>query len=258
VSDRATQLFAIEHEGYLQLHADAGARSGERAGLLSEPVKFPAIVPGPAADVSVGIAIAHFKSPLQDVVRAAQTAEKRAKRAEADGGHGRGAVAISIYKRSGEILEWGCRWSERLKNESTQQEFPGPGETAAFRLLKMLVEELGKAGSLNARFPHKLEALLKPYLPQSASIAVCEDFEGNFAEVLALELHHCLERNEGGKLDPEQRTLFSEYWNELGEIAFSDRLNRLINLLRVAAWMRGESARPKPDASAPATATQPA
>ncbi|HRT10557.1 MAG TPA: type III-B CRISPR-associated protein Cas10/Cmr2, partial [Candidatus Paceibacterota bacterium] len=56
---------------------------------------IPFLVPGPAADCSVGIAIAHFKAPLQDVVRAAHAAEKRAKKTL-----GRSAVAITLFKRS--------------------------------------------------------------------------------------------------------------------------------------------------------------
>ncbi|MDO8945354.1 MAG: type III-B CRISPR-associated protein Cas10/Cmr2, partial [Desulfobacterales bacterium] len=66
---------------------------------------IPFLVPGPAADASVGIAIAHFKAPLQDVVRAAQAAEKRAKNQL-----GRSAVAVTLFKRSGETNEWGAKW----------------------------------------------------------------------------------------------------------------------------------------------------
>jgi hypothetical protein len=62
-------------------------------------------VPGPAADASVGIAVGHFTAPLQMLVREAKAAEKRAKTA-----YGRGALAVSLYKRSGEIVEWGCKW----------------------------------------------------------------------------------------------------------------------------------------------------
>jgi hypothetical protein len=231
-SDRTTPLFQIQHDGYLQLHPASGATSGEKAKLLSDPVGFTAIVPGPAADVSVGIAIAHFKSPLQDVVKAAQAAEKRAKRSLDEGGFGRGAVAISLYKRSGEILEWGCHWA--IKDDANN---PTSENSAGFRLLSALVHSLRSKNGLNARFPHKLEALLAPYVPASKSVQSVESFEADFSGVLMLELDHCLSRNEGGRFAPEDRLLFAEYWNELEGMGFGSRLGRFINLLRTAAWM---------------------
>lgn len=226
-SDRTTQLFNTEHPGYLRLHPDSGARGGDEAKLLSDPVGFHVLVPGPATDVSVGIAIAHFNAPLQDVVKAAQAAEKRAKRSPEEGGLGRGAVAISLFKRSGEILEWGCSW----------QEDPDYGsDSAGYRLLEELRGALEK-GTLNARFPHKLEGLLTPYLPESASVTTDSSFESSFHEVLALELDHCLSRNAGGSLSDDSRQLFTSYWLELSALPFPERLGRLINLLRTAAWM---------------------
>lgn len=223
-SDRKTRLFASTPDGYLQLDPAATRYHGDRSLLLSDPVNFPVLVPGPNADVSVGIAIAHCKSPLQDVVRAAQAAEKRAK-----GELGRGAIAVSLFKRSGEITEWGCKWA--LSKE-------GP-DSASFTLLSTLIQHLGPDGALNARFPHKLEALLTPYLPTSDQIECAGDFESNFRDVLLLELDHCLTRNEGGTLTPEERELFAAAWEETKDASsFERRLHSLINLLRVAAWMR--------------------
>jgi CRISPR/Cas system-associated protein Cas10 (large subunit of type III CRISPR-Cas system) len=214
------RLFNVQQEGYLQLHPDSGAKSGDQAKLLSDPVKFPALVPGPAADVSVGIAIAHYKSPLQDVVKAAQAAEKRAKN-----DLGRGAVAISLFKRSGEILEWGCKWSVAEGNDS-----------AGYQLIHALIIAL-REKRLNSRFPHKLEALLTPYLPSSASVTTDSSFEENFAAILSIELDHCLSRNDGGRLKPEERERFTAYWNELSDLTLEIKLTRFINLLRTAAWM---------------------
>ncbi len=244
-SDRETPLFNLQHEGFLQLHEKSSASHGPMKGLISDPVTFPAIVPGPRADVSVGIAIAHFKSPLQDIVRAAQAAEKRAKRPTGEGGFERGAVALTIYKRSGEILEWGARWAERdSKGHSTSN------ETAGYRLFHALSQALLQ-GQLNGRFPHKLEALLAPYT--SESIKDTPDFGQTFTDILRLELDHCLDRNEGGKLDAAQRDLFTAYWHELAQdqgLRFSQRLTRFINLLRAAAWsVRGSeksAAKPQP------------
>lgn len=225
VSDRSSMLFNIQHDGYLQLHPQSGAKFGDQAKLLSDPVKFPVIVPGPNSDVSVGIAIAHFKAPLQDVVKAAQSAEKRAKRRQEDGGMGRGAVAISLFKRSGEILEWGCKWSKENKEDS-----------AGYQLLHALIKALNQ-NKLNSRFPHKLEALLIPYLSGSQSVVSDPSFESNFADIFAIELGHCLERNNGGNLSFSERKLFIAYWEELADLKFDVKLTRFINMLRTAAWM---------------------
>lgn len=50
--------------------------------------------------------VAHFKSPLQDLIREAQKAEKDAKRDIDKGGRGRAAFSITLLKRSGEISKW--------------------------------------------------------------------------------------------------------------------------------------------------------
>ncbi len=55
---------------------------------------------------SAGVAVGSVKAPLQDVIREARAAEGRAKRV-----YGRDALAVSVLKRSGETLRWGCKWS---------------------------------------------------------------------------------------------------------------------------------------------------
>src|SRR5690606_18937647 len=57
------RLFDDAPEGYIRLHRDLE----EELTSDYEPLHWPAMVPGPRADVSVGIAIAHCKSPLQDL-----------------------------------------------------------------------------------------------------------------------------------------------------------------------------------------------
>lgn len=98
-------------------------------------------VPGPSATCSVGIAVAHEKNPLQDVVRAAQAAEKRAKQQL-----GRNAVAVNLLKRSGEAINWGCAW-------------PSGGLDLYHRLAEQLTQ-----GSLSHRFPYRVIELLQLYL----------------------------------------------------------------------------------------------
>ena len=168
--ERNLPLFALEHEGFVQLHKD------NYLTMAGEPKGFPAIVPGPAADCSVGIAIAHFKAPLQDVVRAAQAAEKRAKSEL-----GRSAVAVSLFKRSGEIINWGCQW-----------------DGGGLALLEAIQSAMA-AEHLTAKFPHRVIELLEPYLTTSTplmkekqSFKAVESFKA--ADIIQAELTHALDR----------------------------------------------------------------
>lgn len=95
---------------------------------------------GDDGDASVGIAIAHVKAPLQDVVREARTAEQRAKH-QLD----RSAVAVTIFKRSGEISEWGCKWDD-----------------GGLDLHKAIGTALD-TGMLSAKFPHRAIELFEAY-----------------------------------------------------------------------------------------------
>ncbi len=81
----------VEHEGWVTIP------SGKES--------LPLMVPGTESDVSCGIAIAHHSFPLQRAIHEARAAEKRAKT-----GYGRAAFAMSLLKRSGEIVQWGSKW----------------------------------------------------------------------------------------------------------------------------------------------------
>lgn len=182
-SDRSTPLFALTTPGFLRLAPTATRRHGADAPLLDDPVNFPVIVPGTAADVSVGLAIAHYKSPLQDVVRAAQAAEKRAKNVL-----GRSAVAVSLFKRSGEITEWGCQWDD--------------GGLPLYHALFQAITER----AVSAKFPHRFVELLEPYLTTSGhalSAGVLQpapDFDS--IAVIEREFAHVLHRQAQDKSSP--------------------------------------------------------
>lgn len=152
------------------------------------PVPF--LVPGPAADCSAGIAIAHFKAPLQDVVRAAQTAEKRAKK-----GLGRSAVAVTLMKRSGEIIEWGCQW-----------------ESGGLQLYDALAEALEMA-QLSGKFPHRVVELIEPYVNRKTGIstlAPAANFESVVDEILLREFAVACERQRGGAAQKGQSLALGE------------------------------------------------
>ena len=105
------------------------------------------LLPGRKTDVSCGIAIAHVKAPLQSTV-----AEARRQEALAKTRYGRGAFAVAVLKRSGEILEWGGKW-----------------DSPALPLMRLLASERERwrasngTSGLSSRFPYALAALLSPY-----------------------------------------------------------------------------------------------
>lgn len=139
---------------------------------------IPFLVPGPEADASVGIAIAHCKAPLQDVVRAAQAAEKRAKKAVAEKGLGRSAVAVTLFKHSGEIIEWGCKW-----------------EDGGLDLYQAIAEAL-LSGGLSSKFPHRVVELLDPYLTWKTQEPDCS-FDKVVDEIIAREIGMVCDRQRG-------------------------------------------------------------
>jgi hypothetical protein len=147
---------------------------------------IPFLVPGPEADASVGIAVAHFKSPLQDVVRAAQAAEKRAKKQLR-----RGAVAVTLFKRSGETIEWGCKWA-------------GGG----LQLYRALAGALD-AGQLSGKFPYRFAELLAPYLTDSSPLIAAAGSAQpvaafNASDVIQQEFGHTLRRQRGPAFPTER------------------------------------------------------
>lgn len=170
---------------------------------------IPFMVPGPAASASVGIAIAHFKSPLQNTVRAAQAAEKRAKKAFAPL---KGAVAVTVMKRSGEIVEWSARWQD-------------DGVQAATTLLEALNNQ-----TVSSKFPYRLGELISVYRTNSTGlIAEAQKAKGKSAQpvadfdlaaVFAHELRTVLQRQRGPA------------WEKNGnafETAFCDQMHRWIS-----------------------------
>lgn len=173
-------LFSRENDGFLsrRTHQDQ----------QGNPIPF--LVPGPAADCSVGIAIAHFKNPLQDVVREALAAERRAKK-----DLGRSAVAVTLLKRSGETIHWGCHWNDGGLDVFTS------------------VLDAIATGAVSRRFPHRLVGLLEGYLGESdPSQAEHLEPAPNFPtlDIIHAETLHVLDRQGLHKDLPAYRTLLAQ------------------------------------------------
>ncbi|MBV8277055.1 MAG: type III-B CRISPR-associated protein Cas10/Cmr2, partial [Verrucomicrobia bacterium] len=150
IKNAESLLRANEHNkrspsDYQKLAANGSLLSPDASGFVSRLDRadtnakqaIPFIVPGPAADGSAGIAIAHFKAPLQDVVRAAQRAVKCAKQKVQDGGLDRSAVAVTLLKRSGETIEWGAKW-----------------DTGGIELYRDFADAMANR-QLSGKFPHR-------------------------------------------------------------------------------------------------------
>ena len=142
------------------------------------------LYPGGQCDLSCGIAVGHQNAPLQMLVKEAQKAEQRAKH-----DYGRAALAIALYKRSGEIIEWGCKW-----------------ESNALGLMARVTASTN-AGNLSGRFPYALAALLQPY---------ALDDEHDAAKLAAMrpvveaEVRHVLTRQGAGLSNDERESLAGE------------------------------------------------
>lgn len=110
--------------------------------------KWPLMVPGPKMTVSAGAVIAHAKTPLQDCVQAAQSAEQRAKRDPDQGGFGRNALALTLMKRSGERIEWGASFE------------PDGGLKLLAKFRELYRDRDDKKAPVSGGFPSRIAGLL--------------------------------------------------------------------------------------------------
>ncbi len=220
-------LFDFDQPGFIRLHEQA-------LSLAGEPKKFCAMVPGPATDCSVGVAIAHFKSPLQDVVRAAQAAEKRAKSKL-----GRSALAVTLMKRSGEIIEWGCQWESG-------------GLEAHQTMVAALQDEV-----VSKKFPHRIVELVDGYLSDDAdklgAVKPIPDFAEVVTGVLQREVGIAAERQRGEAYSRESVcALQGSIEQYLKPVATDRKVRDLIGLCQTVAFThRTSNKNPKAERQTP-------
>jgi len=232
-------LFQDSPAGCIQLTANTARKKyidsnpSDADPLLSDPHRFPALVPGPATDVSCGISIGHIKAPLQDMVKAAQLAEKRAKNEL----H-RGACAISLFKRSGEIREWGFKWSA-----------PGAATAPVMPLFKALIDH-SRDRSLTSRFPYSLSARLEPFVSRYNTRSETDpNFATQAGAIVKLELEHCLKQHLTSKDNNIKESIlssFDTYWHSLDSDSEDGRqlgnapeakIQDFLGLLATLAWL---------------------
>ncbi len=125
----------------------------------SHEPSWPLLVPGKTMNVSAGVVIAHVKAALQDCVQAAQTAEKRAKRSPENGGLGRNALALTLFKRSGETIEWGASFE------------PGGGLELLTRFQDLYRRDKTEEGSgIPGGFPSRVAGLISRFDSDSGDL----------------------------------------------------------------------------------------
>ncbi len=145
-------------------------------------------------DASAGIAIAHFKSPLQDLIKAAQDAERYAKSTI-----GRPAFSLTLMKRSGETEVWGARWIS--------------GGRALYEGIAKAMSE----GRLTGKFPYRVCKLLSSYLTTRTGITRQNDVaDFQTHAVIRQEFAHALDRQGQGAGAAEVLQLLDTYLSQLG------------------------------------------
>lgn len=102
VQEKLSTLFGFPAPGFILCKQGAGKGDHCRP-------NWPLMVMGPKSTASVGIAIGHVRSPMQDVIQAARDAEHAAKGVK-EKGIEKGALALRILKRSGESVEFATRF----------------------------------------------------------------------------------------------------------------------------------------------------
>ena len=191
----------------------------------------------PGCTASAGLAIAHMRAPLQDVVQAAQSAEQVAKQKPAKGGLGRNSLAVSLLKRSGETIQWGTRF-----------------DSASFPLLELFQQHYRKppgrtetAMPISGRFPHILaERLNKQGLETNISTAPLGKDLPSVLEIAQAEFRWVIERQTGkGPGVPDDAALLDLRHNlfqagdaYLVDLANTERpLSQFVNLFAVEAFL---------------------
>ncbi|MFQ3594064.1 MAG: type III-B CRISPR-associated protein Cas10/Cmr2, partial [Gemmataceae bacterium] len=132
-------------EGFLWL---ANPKRGEPA--------WPLLVPGPRMTVSVGLVIGHIKEPLQDMIAEAQAAEKRAKNKL-----GRNALAATLFKRSGETIQWGTQFSH--ENGKTSAALDLLAFIQSSNRYRKPFDQPDYKPPISGKFPYRVAELLRRY-----------------------------------------------------------------------------------------------
>ena len=146
--------------------------------------------------LSAGISFCHYKTPLSLLIQHARSAEHRAKEH-----YRRDALALSIFKRSGEILLWGAKF-----------------DSPAWQLFQKFAE-FERKDVLSNRFANALASYLKQYKLEELTVADIELFKNIITADFA---HVCENQKRTQKQDnqadlSEFTSLAEKYLSELAQ-----------------------------------------
>lgn len=134
------QLFEFPADGFIR------CKLGKGRGEHTRP-NWPLLVMGSKATASVGIAIGHVRSPMQDTIQAARDAETAAKRLP-----DKGAFCLSVLKRSGEAATVTAKWNSGVAGvwEELSLGVHDQSNRFAYRYLQLIRPLLASTGKNNA------------------------------------------------------------------------------------------------------------
>ncbi len=192
VKDVLNRLFDFPASGFIRCKTDSGAKASLKP-------NWPLIVMGPQATVSVGIAIGHVRSPMQDTIQAARDAEKAAKSVT-----GKGAFSLQVMKRSGEAVGFAARWQD--------------GVVAVWGELEADIHDLSR------RFAYRYATLVKVLVvigggPGGADYA--QAWDRTLKEAVEAELRHVLRQQ--GDCDRTKAHQLAQHWCGILTQALSPR-----------------------------------
>ena len=182
--------FSRHADGFLTLRRTERGDVGRAEHLKPN---WPLMVMGPMATASVGIAIGHVRSPMQDTIQAARDAERRAKAVR-----GKGAFCLSILKRSGEAVSFAARWNSGVPAVWSELNEP-------------------KLHELSSRFAYRYAQLVEALVVEGGSAEGARYAEtwANpecLADAIEAELTHVL-KQQGEKTQREAREL-AKLWRD--------------------------------------------
>jgi CRISPR-associated protein Cmr2 len=154
---------------------------------------WPLMLMGPEATASVGIAIGHVRSPMQDTIQAARAAEGEAKDMR-----GKGAFCLSILKRSGEAVSFRAKWNSGVPavwSELNEPKLHALSSRFAYRYAQLVEALVVEGGS--AEGAHYAETWTNPEC---------------LADAIEAELAHVL-KQQGDKTQREAREL-AKLWRD--------------------------------------------
>ncbi|MCX8090868.1 MAG: type III-B CRISPR-associated protein Cas10/Cmr2 [Verrucomicrobiae bacterium] len=162
-------------DGFLTLRKTARADVGRAAHLKPN---WPLMVMGPQATASVGIAIGHVRSPMQDTIQAARDAEQAAKKIP-----GKGAFCLNVLKRSGEAVGFAAQWQT--------------GVVSVWGELEAGIHDL------SGRFAYRYASLVKALVVTGGSHSgarYAEHWNETLREAVTAELAHVFHQQGGMKM----------------------------------------------------------